>query len=59
MKALDVWLCFCTIHALLHDLTHVFIDITTPPLDELHAAPPPPLFSRIAPSRPATQANRG
>ncbi|XP_068218589.1 uncharacterized protein [Palaemon carinicauda] len=47
VKALDVWLCFCTMHSILLLFLQVFVDIFFP-------AEPTPLFSRAlsrAPSR--------
>ncbi|XP_037790586.1 gamma-aminobutyric acid receptor exp-1-like [Penaeus monodon] len=50
VKALDVWLCFCTMHALLHDITHVAIDI----FSGRDCSGASQLFSRVT-SRPVSK----
>ncbi|KAK8397684.1 hypothetical protein O3P69_004463 [Scylla paramamosain] len=51
VKAIDAWLCFCTMHALLHVMLHVLLEVFA---DDITV---PPLFSRVA-SRAATSRTR-
>ncbi|XP_066974177.1 glycine receptor subunit alpha-4-like [Macrobrachium rosenbergii] len=46
VKALDVWLCFCTMHSVLLTLLHVFVDIFGP-------TESPTLFSRVMSRSPS------
>lgn len=51
VKAIDAWLCFCTMHTLLHVMLHVLLEVFA---DDITV---PPLFSRVA-SRAATSRTR-
>lgn len=49
VKAVDAWLCFCTMHTLLHVMLHVLLEVFSSQDGSV-----PPLFSRVA-SRAASR----